>query len=60
MDLLGKLKLLPKGHQYAVTLINMLTNYSWCILLFTKDAHETVYAHLVKVYSKFSRLHNLC
>ena len=36
MDLIGKFKPSPKGHQYALTVIDMLTNYTWCILLFTK------------------------
>ena len=38
MDLMGKFKLLPQGHQFALTAIDMLTNYTWCILLFTKKS----------------------
>ena len=29
MDLIGKFKLSPHGHQYDLTVIDMLTNYTW-------------------------------
>ena len=55
IHLIGKFKLSPEGHQYALTVIYMLTNYTWCILLFTKEADEAVHAVLVNVYFKFGR-----
>ena len=35
MDFIGEFTPLPQGHQYALTVINMLTNYTWCIPLYT-------------------------
>ena len=45
MDLKGKLKLLSQGHHYAPTMIDMLTNYTCCILLYTKEADEIVHVY---------------
>ena len=59
MDLMGKFKLPPHGQQYALTAGDILTNYTWCILLFTKQADEVVHAYLVNVYSKFDGLHKV-
>ena len=59
MDVIVKFKLLHQGHQYALTVIDMLTNYTWCILLFTKEADEVVYTYLVHMYSKFCGLHKI-
>ena len=41
MDLIGKFKLLPQGHQYALAVIDMLMNYTWCIL--PKEADNMVH-----------------
>ena len=54
MDLIGKFILSPQGHQYASTVIDMLTNYTWCRLLLTKEANEVVHAYLVNMYSKLA------
>ena len=37
----------------------MLTNYTWCIPLFTKEADKVVHAYLVNVYSKFGGQHKV-
>ena len=39
-----KIKLSPKENQYALTVIDILTNYTWCIPLNTKEADEVVHA----------------
>ena len=57
MDLKGKFKLSPQGHQYNCTVIGMLTNYTWCVLLYTKEAYKVVHAYLVNIYSKHGRFH---
>ena len=59
MDLVGKFKPSYEGHQYALTVINMLANYKWCILLFTKEAKELVHTYLVNVYSKSGGPHKI-
>ena len=51
MALIGKFKLSPKGHQYALTVTDILTNYTWCILLFMKGADEVMHTYSVNVYS---------
>ena len=51
MDLIGKFKPSSQGHQYALTVNDMLTNYTWCMLLFTEEADKVVHAYLVNVYS---------
>ena len=38
MDLIARFKLLAQGYQYTLTLIDMLTNCTWWISLFTKEA----------------------
>ena len=42
-----------KGHRYALTVICMLTGYTFCIPLKTKTAAEVVKAYVDHVYSKF-------
>ena len=54
MDLIGEFH--PpsaKGHRYALTVICMLTGYTFCIPLKTKTAAEVVKAYVDHVYSKF-------
>ena len=53
MDFIGKFKPSPKGHHYALTVIDILMNYTWCMVLFTKRADDVAHAYLVNVYSKF-------
>ena len=54
MDLIGEFH--PpssKGHRYALTVICMLTGYTFCIPLKTKTAAEVVKAYIDNVYAKF-------
>ena len=54
MDLIGEFH--PpsaKGHRYSLTVICMLTGYTFCIPLKTKTAAEVVKAYVDNVYSKF-------
>ena len=54
MDLIGEFH--PpsaKGHKYALTVICMLTGYTFCIPLKTKTAAEVVKAYVDNIYSKF-------
>ena len=54
MDLIGEFH--PpssKGHKYALTVICMLTGYTFCIPLMTKTAAEVVKAYVDNVYAKF-------
>ena len=40
MELIVMFKPPPQGYQYALTVIDMLTNCTWCLLLFTKNLTE--------------------
>ena len=54
MDLIGEFH--PpssKGHRYALTVICMLTGYTFCIPLKTKTAAEVVKVYVDNVYAKF-------
>ena len=54
MDLIGEFH--PpssKGHRYALTVICMLTGYTFCIPLKTKTAAEVVKSYVDNVYAKF-------
>ena len=54
MDLIGEFH--PpssKGHKYALTVICMLTEYTFCIPLKTKSAAEVVKAYVDNIYAKF-------
>ena len=53
MDLIGKFKPLPHWHWYSLTVIDILINYTGCILVFMKEADKVVHAFFVNVYSKF-------
>ena len=57
IDLMHKLKPLPQEHQYGLSIIHVMTNYIWCILLHTKEADNVVHTYLVIVYSKFGGSH---
>ena len=46
-------------HQYALTVIDMLTNYTWCVPLCTKETDEMMYACLVNVQSMFGGSHKI-
>ena len=56
MDLIGKFH--PpsaKGYRYALTVICMLTGYTFCVPLKTKTAAEVVKAYVDHVYSQSLR-----
>ena len=42
MDLVGRLTKTSSGHEYALTVISMLTGYVFCIPLKTKTGEEIV------------------
>ena len=42
-----------KGHRYSLTVICMLTGYTFCIPLKTKTAAEVVKTYIDNVYAKF-------
>ena len=54
MDLIGEFH--PPSstvHRYALTIICMLTGYTFCIPLKTKTAAEVIKAYVDNVYAKF-------
>ena len=54
IDLIGEFH--PKssaGNAYALTVICMLTGYTFCVPIKTKTASEVVQAYIDNVYSKF-------
>ena len=53
MDLIGPFDPSSSGYHYALTVICMLTGYTFCILLKTKTTNEVVQAYTDKVYAKF-------
>ena len=38
MVVIGKFKPSPQGYQYVLTVMNKLTNYTWCMPLHIKEA----------------------
>ena len=53
MDLIGLFDPSSNGHHYALTVICMLTGYTFCIPLKPKSASEVVQAYIDEVYAKF-------
>ena len=53
IDLMGKFKPSPRGHQYALTVILIFTNCTWYAALYTKKTDDVVHAYLCFIYSKF-------
>ena len=53
MDLLGPYCKTEKGNQHALTVIYMLTNYVFMILIRSKSTEEIIKAYLMDVYSIF-------
>ena len=54
MDLIGEFH--PpssKGHRYVLTVICMLTGYTFCIPLKTKTSTEVIKVHIDNIYGKF-------
>ena len=54
MDLVGEFKMgSTQGNKYALTVICMLTGYTWCIPIADKSAETVVKAYVRGVYSKY-------
>ena len=54
MDLIGEFKMGSiQGNRYALTVICMLTGYTWCIPIAYKSAETIVKSYIKEVYSKF-------
>ena len=53
MDLIGDFTPSSKGNKYALTVICMLTGYTFCILIPSKKASDVITAYIDNVYSKF-------
>ena len=59
MDLVGRLTKTSSGHEYALTVICMLTGYVFCISLKTKTAEEIVDKYLAHVTFTFRNSRNI-
>ena len=54
MDLIGEFKMgSTQGNRYALTVICMLTGYTWCIPIADRFAETIVKAYIREVYSKY-------
>ena len=53
MDLIGDFTPSSKGNKYALTVICMLTGYTFCIPIPPKKASDVITAYIDNVYSKF-------
>ena len=54
MDLIGEFHPpTSRGHRYALTVVCMLTEFTWCIPLKTKTAEEVAKAYLDHIDSLF-------
>ena len=53
MDLIGDFIPSSKGNKYALTVICMLTGYTFCIPIPSKKASDVITAYIDNVYSKF-------
>ena len=54
IDLIGEIKMgSTQGNRYALTVICMLTGYTWCIPIADKSAETIVKAYIREMYSKF-------
>ena len=54
MDLIGEFKMgSTQGNRYALTVICMLTGYTWCIPILDKSAETIVRAYIKEIYSKY-------
>ena len=52
MDLIGPFDPSSNGHYYALTVICMLTRYTFCVPLKTETAGEVIQAYIDEVYPK--------
>ena len=56
MDLIGEFKMGSlKRNRYALTVICMLTGFTWCVPIPDKSAETIVRAYIKEVYSKYGR-----
>ena len=53
MDLIGNFPKSSRGNCYALTVICMLTGYTFCIPIPSKSADDVVRAYVDNVYSKY-------
>ena len=54
MDLIGEFHPpTSRGHHYALTVVCMLTGFTWCVPLKTKTAEEVVKAYMDHIYCNF-------
>ena len=53
MDLIGDFTPSSKGNKYSLTVICMLTGYTFCIPIPSKKASDVITAYIDNVYSKF-------
>ena len=53
MDLIGEFPETSNGNKYALTVICMLTGYTWCIPVKSKHAAQIIQAYLRQIYNKF-------
>ena len=53
MDLIGDFTPSSKGNKYALTVICMLTGYTFCIPIPSKKASDVITAYIDNIYSKF-------
>ena len=54
MDLIGEFRMGSiKGNRFALTVICMLTGYTWCIPIPDKSAKTVVFAYIKEVYNHF-------
>ena len=53
MDLIGDFTPSSRGNKYALTVICMLTGYTFCIPIPSKKASDVITAYIDNVYSKF-------
>ena len=53
MDLIGEFPESRKGNNYALTVICMLTGYTFCIPIPSKSANDVVKAYIDNIYCKF-------
>ena len=53
MDLIGSFPESSRGNCYALTVICMLTGYTFCIPIPSKSADDVVRAYVDNVYSKY-------
>ena len=59
MDLIAKLKPSLRGHQYALMVIDMLPNYTWCMSVCTEETNKVVHSYLVNIHFKFGGSHKI-